>query len=246
MESFPYPPKMSPRQVHWRLTVEQYSACNSPEAWTSPLPSPPQTPERPETSALPLPPTPHPSADVPLPPALELHEALTPEGALRLDFSFPSESFRRNPQLTQLLLSQPACRPPRQELCIRIAAGLFKSRIEVTHTLSSSDNKIVTVGDVLTRIQAELRQYDYGAAPTEAAAYKLRRIETVCGYRSEWREREAEAEEARIAAERAGDGRIVDHLLGHTLFAGLTPLLGQPDHWFQLELTIPERYAAQS
>ncbi|KAJ7721825.1 hypothetical protein DFH07DRAFT_972130 [Mycena maculata] len=226
---------MSPKQVQWKLTVDEYVARDSPESRISPLPSPPPTPE---PAAPPLPPTPRPANNIPLPPILEVHTALTPEHALQLDFSFPSDAFRRNPQLTQTLLSETACTPPRTSLCVRIAAGMFKMKLEVKHTPTSEP---VTVGDVLTRIQAELRQYDYGVAPPEAAAYMRRRIETVNGYRDA---RDPTAEAANIEAERRGDGRMVDHLLGHTLFAGLTLQLGQPDHCWQLGLAIPERYAA--
>ncbi|KAJ7484934.1 hypothetical protein B0H11DRAFT_1164377 [Mycena galericulata] len=240
---------MSPKQVHFRLTVDEYTAHNSPESWTSPLPSPPPTPEpaRPPTSPSSaatdavLPPTPHPASNLPLPNALELHRALTPEHALKLDFSFPSEAFRRNPQLTEALLSEPACTPPRTELCIRIAAGAFKSRVEVKHT---PDSESITVGDVLTRIQTELRQYDYGTGPAEAAPYMRRRIATVNGYCDATRNRNPQVEAANVTAERERKGRIVDHLLGHTLFAGLVPQLGQADHCWQLELAIPQRYAA--
>ncbi|KAJ6573167.1 hypothetical protein DFH09DRAFT_396584 [Mycena vulgaris] len=219
---------MSPKEVRWKLTVDEYTAQDSPESWTSPLPN---------HAPAPPPPTPHPSTE-PFPPTLEVHPALTSSHALQLDFSFPSDAFRRNPQLTQALLDAPACFPPREELCIRIAAGLFKVKLGVQHT--GLHGPAVTVGDVLTTVQSELRKYDYGTAPPEAVPYMRRRITTVNGY---CEGRGAAAKAANIAAEREGGGRIVDHLLGHTLFAGLALQLGQPDHCWQLELAIPPRYA---
>lgn len=220
---------MPHKEVHWKLTVDEYTAQNSPESWTSELPSPTSTP-----AVLP-PPTPRLVQDLPLPPMLEVHPALTPAQALQLDFSFPSDAFRRNPQLTPLLLAAPACTPPRTELCIRIAAGLFKVNLVVTH-----HGQAVTVGAVLTAIQGELRKYDYGKAPPEAAPYMRRRIATVNGY---CLDRDGREKAANVEAEQRGNGRFVDHLLGHTLFAGLTLREDQPDHFWQLDLAIPQRYA---
>ncbi|KAJ7761819.1 hypothetical protein B0H16DRAFT_539931 [Mycena metata] len=216
---------MSPKQVHWKLSVDEYVERDSPESWTSPLPPASQ-------KSVPAPP--------PLPShrgeaRLQIHPALTPQYALQLDFSFPSDAFRRNPQLTQTLLEAPACHPPRTSLHVRIAAGMFKRRLEVKHGTSGQP---VTVGDVLTKIQAELRQYDYGKAAPEARPYMERRIETVNGYCNR---RDKRLEAANVAAERQG-GRFVDHLLGQTQFAGLTIQLGQPDHYWQLQLEIPPRY----
>ncbi|KAJ7452639.1 hypothetical protein FB451DRAFT_1282742 [Mycena latifolia] len=223
---------MPTKEVHWKLSVDEYAARNSPEAWTSPLPSPPLTPP-----PAPPPPTPAPiSPAVPLETALEVHPALAAAHALQLDFSFPSDAFRCNPQLTDSLLAEPACAPPRAALCIRIAAGTFKAVLAVEHEPKGAP---VTVGDVLTAIQRELRTYDYGAAPPAAEPYMRRRIETVNGYCAG---RDPQREAENVAAEREGKGRVVDHLLGHTLFAGLAVREDRPDHCWQLELTVPERY----
>ncbi|KAJ7663448.1 hypothetical protein B0H17DRAFT_1092806 [Mycena rosella] len=221
---------MSPKEVHWKLTVDEYAAQDSPESWTTPLPSPNSTP-------LPLPPTPQPT-NLPLPATLEIHPVLTPASPLQLDLSFPSDAFRRNPQLMQTLLDAPACTPPRADLCIRVAAGLFKVKLGVQHT--DAPGEPVTVGDVLTTLQSALRQHDHGTAPPEAVPYMHRRIATVNGY---CERRNARTKAANVATEQRGGGRMVDHLLGHTLFAGLTIQLGQPDHCWQLALKIPPRYA---
>ncbi|KAJ7669941.1 hypothetical protein DFH06DRAFT_1179664 [Mycena polygramma] len=232
---------MSPKEVHWSLTVDQYSARSSPEAWTSPLPTPPTTPETVRVPTL-SPETPQSIHDLPLPGRLEVHPLLTPDNALPLDFSFPSEAFRRNPQLTPALLSAPACTPPRASVCVRIAAGQHKACLQIRHSgTERSTQDVVTVGDVLTTIQRELRQYDNGTAvPAEVEPYMLRRFATVNGYSER---RSADARKAAIAAESEGGARIVDRLLGHTLFKGLTLQLGQPDHCWQLALEIPDRYA---
>ncbi|KAJ6465560.1 hypothetical protein C8R47DRAFT_954142, partial [Mycena vitilis] len=142
-----------------------------------------------------------------------IHPSLTPELALKLDFSFPSAAFRANPQLTQALLDEHACKPPQSVLYLGISAGHYKANFDVRNP-----RRGVTVGDVLTVIQKHLRQYDFGNAPREAAPYRDRRIATVNGYCS-IRDR------ATIEAEGLAGGRFVDHLLGHTLFAGLTPQL---------------------
>ncbi|KAF8148530.1 hypothetical protein K438DRAFT_1832845 [Mycena galopus ATCC 62051] len=234
---------MSLKEVHWKLTVEEYAARDSPESWTSPLPSPEASPVSvPMLVSTPTPSPPQPMQNLPLPTTLEIHHLLTPASALQLDFSFPSDAFRRNPQLTRTLLAAPACTPPRTALFVRIAAGLYKARVQIRHTAVEGEwerRDTVTVGDVLTTIQRELRQYDNGATPREAELYMRRRIETVNGY-SERRSPETRA--ATVAAENKGGGRMVDHLLGHTMFAGLTPQSGQPE-WWQLQLAIPERYA---
>ncbi|KAJ7090743.1 hypothetical protein B0H15DRAFT_978157 [Mycena belliarum] len=219
---------MSHREVHWKLTVDEFEFYDSPESWTAPLPSTHPSP----------PATPHPSPNLPLPATLEVHPALSPDHALQLDLSFPSDAFRRNPQLTQALLNEPACSPPRAEVCIRIAAGLYKAKLGVQHV--GRPGQPVTVGDVLSVVQNALRQYDHGTGPRDAAPYMHRRIATVNGY---CERRGAGAKAAVISAERAGGGRIIDHLLGNTQFAGLTREVGQPDHCWQLALKIPPRYA---
>ncbi|KAF7345994.1 Pleiotropic drug resistance ABC transporter protein [Mycena venus] len=221
--------------VRWKLTVDDYVTRNTPESWTSPLSFFSEA----STTALILPPPPN--QDLPLPgaEALVIHRSLTPAQALQLDLSFPSEKFRRNPQLTLTLLNEPACQPPQSVVHLNISAGLYAAQFDVVHT---PRGWAVTVGDVLTGIHGHLRQYDNGRAPPEAAPYMYRRIETVNGYCPT---RDAQQEAATVAAERQGIGRLVDHLLGHTLFTGLSPQLGQPDNHWKVELAIPERYATQ-
>ncbi|KAJ7192541.1 hypothetical protein GGX14DRAFT_578106 [Mycena pura] len=100
----------------------------------------------------------------------------------------------------------------------------------------------VTVGDVLTAVQRHLREYDADPDnPRDAAPYAARRIATVNGFCSG---RPARTQLAHIRAEQDGGPRIVDCLLGHTLFTGPAPMLGQPDHHWQLELAVPPHYAA--
>ncbi|KAJ7171450.1 hypothetical protein C8R46DRAFT_1088413 [Mycena filopes] len=231
------------------------SIMSSPESWTSPLPTPPTTPPQqspaklPSTplrsagspSTTPLPPSPpsppQPTQNLPLPGTLEIHELLTPAHALQLDLSFPSDAFRRNPQLTPTLLAAAASTPPHSSLCVRIAAGAYKVELQIGH--AEAPGGAVTVGDVLTTVQNALRQYDYNA-PAETAAYIRRRIVTVNGYAPH---RDAAARAAIEAAERDGGARVVDRLLGHTLFAGLTVRSNKPDHHWELALAVPERYA---
>lgn len=232
---------MSLKEVHWKLSVEEYAARDSPESWTSPLPSPETSPvlvPTPVPTPTP-PPPPQLTRDLPLPVTLEMHPSLTPANALQLDLSFPSEAFRCNPQLTRTLLATPACTPPRTTVCVRIAAGMYKTQVQIRHSTRDGAQDAVTVGDVLTAIQTELRQYD-GWAPPEAEPYIRRRIATVNGYSAH---RSTEARAATVAAESQGGGRIVDRLLGNTMFAGLTPQPGEEDHCWQLKLEIPERYA---
>ncbi|KAJ7867844.1 hypothetical protein B0H13DRAFT_2064955 [Mycena leptocephala] len=209
---------MSPKEVHWQLTVEEYARLPAPAPTPAPTPEPP--------------PAPQPIQNLPLPATLQIHPQLAPASAIQLDLSFPSDAFRRNPQLAPALLAAPACTPPRDSLCVRIAAGLYKAKLQIRHSSSDAGaQNAVTVGDILTTIQRELRQYDYGSGPAEAAPYMRRRIATVNGYSVR---RSAEARAATVAAESEGGGRM---------FAGFTLQLGQPDHCWQLELTIPQRYA---
>ncbi|KAJ7161890.1 hypothetical protein C8R43DRAFT_991701 [Mycena crocata] len=211
------------KSVSFSLSVDEYTAINSPESWTSPLKN--------------QPPTPGPAQDAPFRAAsgLQMHPALSPAHALKLDFSFPSDAFRRNPQLTGLL-DVPACHPPRDVIVVRIKKGVFKERVEVKHTPSG---RAVTVGDVLTAVQNRLRQRDPDA-PIETRPYMRRRIETVNGYRAGPRDRRAEAQT--VAAEAASAARLVDRLLGHTLFKGLQPRSGEPDSYWEINLDKPRRY----
>ncbi|KAK7046344.1 hypothetical protein R3P38DRAFT_2873385 [Favolaschia claudopus] len=239
---------MSAKEVHWKLTVEEYAARDSPESWTSPLPSPETIISPLRSDSTPSPPAPpQPTQTLPLPttPTLGINPVLTPANALKLDLSFPSDAFRSNRQLTSALLAEPACTPSRTALIVRISAGLYRAQVQIRHMSrarnSDAPEEAVTVGDVLTAIQRELRQYDTGCTvPAEAEPYLRRRIATVNGYSEN---RSAEARQATVAAEEKGGGRLVDHLLGHTMFAGLTLQTGQPDHCWQLELVVPERYA---
>ncbi|KAF7303420.1 hypothetical protein MIND_00570600 [Mycena indigotica] len=139
------------REVRWSLTIEAYSAMNTPESWTSALPSVDDTdtdiptrlespPERHEQ--LPVAETPprlppdstsrmrttltlprrESEAVIPAEPRrLQLHPALAPATALTLDLSFPSDAFQANPLLTADLLLTPACTPPRNSLTIRLS-----------------------------------------------------------------------------------------------------------------------------
>ncbi|KAJ7160470.1 hypothetical protein C8R46DRAFT_1108193 [Mycena filopes] len=217
------------KRVRWKLTVDEYAERgDTPESWTAPLP-------------------PTSRRTIPAPPSLSsgrgqprfvLHPALTPADALQLDLSFPSVEFRANPQLTQSLLDSPACHPPRTTLTIHIAAGAFDKSVIVKHT-HGEVGQPVTLGDVLTKIQNELRQYDNNQGPPEARLYMERRIETVNGY-CDRRDRRVEAE--KVKAERQGPGRFVDHLFGQTQFAGLTVQQGKPDDHWELQLAVPLRY----
>ncbi|KAJ7191427.1 hypothetical protein GGX14DRAFT_528825 [Mycena pura] len=234
---------MSPKQVHWKLTVDEYAARDSPESWSAPLPNQHRSqretiPSAALASPPPLPPAPRPQRNLALPPSLTIHPLLAPAYALQLDFSFPSAAFRGNPQLTEALLDTPACTPPQKALVVRIASGQYKTRLEIRHTGGGA----VTVGDVLTQIQNLLRQYDTDKSiPPEAAPYAARRVATVNGFCAGV---SARTQQGHVRAEHEGGPRIVDRLLGHTLFAGLTVMLGQQDHHWQLELAIPQRYAA--
>ncbi|KAK7045239.1 hypothetical protein R3P38DRAFT_2883164 [Favolaschia claudopus] len=221
------------KTVQFKLTVDEYTILDSPESWTSSLPGDGRS-----NSRL-VPPRPHFNQNLPLPRTLQLDPSLSPSQPLQLDFSFPSAAFRHNPQLTEKLLGRPACTPPIPRLHLRISAGLYTVNIDVAHT---PRGHAVTVGDVLTAIQSHLRQYDAGRLPPEAARYMERRIETVNGYCAKAR-RDRRAEAQSVAQERGGGGRVVDHLLGQTLFAGITVQAGKPDHYWQVELDIPERYA---
>lgn len=164
---------MSLKEVHWKLSVEEYAARDSPESWTSPLPSPETSPvlvPTPVPTPTP-PPPPQLTRDLPLPVTLEMHPSLTPANALQLDLSFPSEAFRCNPQLTRTLLATPACTPPRTTVCVRIAAGMYKTQVQIRHSTRDGAQDAVTVGDVLTAIQTELRQYDGGALRRQSHTY---------------------------------------------------------------------------
>ncbi|KAJ7272435.1 hypothetical protein C8J57DRAFT_1318766 [Mycena rebaudengoi] len=217
---------MPTKGVHWKLTTEEYEADpRSPDSWTSPLPEPqiPVVPlelRRPARSS----------------PTLQLHSVLTPQNCLQLDFSFPSDSFRSNPQLTKELLAQPACSPPRTEVFITIRAGLLSEKLQLAHEVRGQP---VTVGHVLTRINSYLRQHDPSPSP-DTLPYQKRRISTVNGY---CEGRSPAAKTANIAAEGNKKGRKVDSLLGRTLFAGLSGRLGKPDNDWQLDLTTPLRYS---
>ncbi|KAJ7631557.1 hypothetical protein DFH06DRAFT_697576 [Mycena polygramma] len=237
---------MSYKSVHFNPSVDEYAAYYSPESCKSSLPSrgksvqwnptvdvystdyPPESctssPRR--TSHRAPPSTPSPSSAR----AIELHPALTTKSPLLLDFSFPSDAFRRHPHLMPLL-DAPACNPPRASVIIRIESKLYTVRLEVRHGPTGQ----VTVGDVVTQIQQKLRQPD--AEITDTSLYMKRRIETVNAYCQGLRDPQLEKHNAN--KERAVRGRVVDNLLGHTQFAGLDV---RPDQCWELKLTVPPRY----
>ncbi|KAF7293815.1 hypothetical protein HMN09_01177300 [Mycena chlorophos] len=190
----------APRRVHWAIDAEAFSAANSPAGSSSSSqesahsvesheqhPSA-QTPPRP--TRYPLPPTPHPNTDVPLPtinaaaaspptatasavvppPPLPmsthpaLHPALTPAAALQapLDLSLPSAALHALPHE---LLHAPACNPPEKCLVVRISTfdatpASFKYKARVQ--VGAANGACVTVGEVLTKIHTTLRTQDAG------------------------------------------------------------------------------------
>ncbi|CAK5282135.1 unnamed protein product [Mycena citricolor] len=114
-----------------------------------------------------------------------------------LDLSISSEELRLRLGRYQALLDTPACFPQTDALFLRVDVGHFRAKIEVrSHRQAGA---AVTIGDVLTTLHAELRRPDGGSTPSDALAYTRQRM----------------------AVERSGRARMVDHLLGQTWFAGL-------------------------
>ncbi|KAJ7817907.1 hypothetical protein B0H14DRAFT_2840834 [Mycena olivaceomarginata] len=224
VSQFNFPSTMSyKKKVQWKPSVDEYVIRGSPKSWPSPLTTP-------STPFFHPPPPPQPNQNLPLRGALELHPCLTPAQALKLDFSLPSSTFRESPLLAPLLDTS-ACNPAQVELHILVSTPLYRIEFDVTHT----PHRVVTVGDILTRIQWYLRQYDKGRAPPEAVPYMRHRIATVgeyCGHNRDI-----------VKAEHEGCGRFVDHLLGLTAFAGLIPQPGRGGNYLQVELVTPARYA---
>ncbi|KAJ6455925.1 hypothetical protein C8R47DRAFT_208422 [Mycena vitilis] len=216
---------MSHKSVHFNPSVDEYAAYYSPESCTTDYPPESCTSSPRRTShRAPL--------STPSPPArsIELHPALTSKSPLLLDFSFPSDAFRRHPHLMPLL-DAPACNPPRASVIIRIESKLYTVRLEVRHGPTGQ----VTVGDVVSQIQQRLRQAD--PEIPDSSQYMKRRIETVNHYCQGLRDTQFEAHNAN--KERVVKGRVVDNLLGHTQFAGLDV---RPDQCWELKLTVPPRY----
>ncbi|KAF7303423.1 hypothetical protein MIND_00570900 [Mycena indigotica] len=172
------------REVRWSLTIEAYSAMNTPESWTSALPSVDDT-DTDIPTRLESPPERHeqlPVAETPprLPPdstsrmrttltlplrqtetvipaeprRLQLHPALAPATALTLDLSFPSDAFQANPLLTADLLLTPRLQPPAQ-----------LTDNPSFHTARRADGAFVSIGDVLSKIHRTIRAYDSGQVP---------------------------------------------------------------------------------
>ncbi|KAJ7235786.1 hypothetical protein C8J57DRAFT_1248165 [Mycena rebaudengoi] len=81
-----------------------------------------------------------------------------------------------------------------------------------------------------------LRLADGGATPPEVVPYMHRRVARVEDYLSEHHQTEGAA---KLPAECQRGSRRVDHLLGQTFFAGLSSLIDEPDHCWQVELQIP-------
>ncbi|KAJ6621008.1 hypothetical protein B0H10DRAFT_1945645 [Mycena sp. CBHHK59/15] len=129
--------------------------------------------------------------------------------------SHPLSAFDGNPQLTHDLLDEHACCTSATQLVVRISAGLIHMDLEVLH---NPPGQPATVGDVLTHLHRYLRERERDLPPV-TMPYTNRRAETVNG------------------------SKRVDHLLGHTLFAGLFVRLGKPENFWQLDLAIPQRYA---
>ncbi|KAJ7648693.1 hypothetical protein DFH06DRAFT_572222 [Mycena polygramma] len=253
----------------WKLTVADYRVYDSLESWTLPksqstIPAPsitwPHSPSprhsSPVESRLP---TSHTSINMstssspmtrlanqpathmagnqysrsssPKQLTVDIHPLLTPAYALQLDFSFPSAFFRNNSQLSSA--DEPACFPPLPRLDLKISAGLHSSKFKVTKGYPGP----ITVSDLLSNVHARLRQCLVG--PEQASLpYMHRRIATVNGY-SPSLGHDTQKHGENIAAEAKSGGRVVDLLLGQTLFAGFTL---QPDNCWQLQLETPLRY----
>ncbi|CAK5282132.1 unnamed protein product [Mycena citricolor] len=233
------PPSPDRKQVHWSPVVEEFSAghtrqssAGSSSSWQSSSspprrgfsgPPPIYQPTSPPPIYQPIastPPTPLISLPIPLPDvdedasdSNEQEATASPHFAvLRLDMSLPSSTFRGTLGPHQALLDTPACSPPTTALFLRLDTGLVRAKIEVRSCKAAG--AAVTVGDVLTAVHAELRKPDGGGTPAEALPYARQRI----------------------IAQGGGGARIVDHLLGKTVLAGLHRQVGQHDRYWQVHL----------
>ncbi|KAJ7056046.1 hypothetical protein C8F01DRAFT_1156659 [Mycena amicta] len=162
------------------------------------------------------PPTPRPNRTTVS--TFRIHPALSRTSAMQfdIDFSLPDVAFKSAlSQLGETVLRAPACNPPRNSVHLRVASGAYKMRIHVTGYEGA-----VTVSDVLRKLHRTLRERHYDA-DSSARAYTARR--------SQNNDEEPET-------------RMVDRLLGHTLFAGAVAIDGEPEHWWQVELAVPESY----
>ncbi|CAK5266754.1 unnamed protein product [Mycena citricolor] len=228
-------PSPDRKRVRWSPVVEEFTvghtrqssagsgsswaSSSPPTSWSGPNPPPLYKPA--ETT----PPTPLISQPIPLPDDEDEddgeHEAnggaTEPTinaclSVMQLDLSLPSRTFRSELGPHQALLDTAACDPPADVLFLRVDTGLVKAKIEVRSHAGSG--AAVTVGDVLSTLHAELRRPDGGGTPADAVPYA----------------------QQRIAAEGGGGARIVDHLLGRTVLAGLHRQVGHGDNHWQVDL----------
>ncbi|KAF7300038.1 hypothetical protein MKEN_01326600 [Mycena kentingensis (nom. inval.)] len=184
-------------------------------------------PLRTSNRSVPTPPAPQPNLDLRLPSMNAIHPALG-ECAPELDLSLPSAHCANAIRSTVgSWRNAPATNPARRAIVLRIASPKesWKTTVEVTGT---GNGGVVTVADVFYAINRTLRAVDGDAAvPREARSYAACRART-----------------SPDPAHESG-ARMVDRLLGHTLFAGLTPMQKHgkdKEGNFHVELSIPTRY----
>ncbi|CAK5266763.1 unnamed protein product [Mycena citricolor] len=221
-------PSPDRKRVRWSPAVEEFTAghtrqssAGSGSSWISSLPSTnrngPSSPPPIYNPAEAIPPTPLISQPIPLPDSSDEDDSESQPtinvclSEMHLDLSLPSRTFRIELGPHQALLDTEACAPPTDVLVLRVDTGLLKAKFEVRSR--GRAGAPVTVGDVLTTLHAELRKSDGGATPAEVVPYA----------------------QQRIAAE-GGGARIVDHLLGRTVLAGLRRQAGRGDNHWQVDL----------
>ncbi|KAJ6566586.1 hypothetical protein B0H19DRAFT_1138220 [Mycena capillaripes] len=166
-----------------------------------------------------------------------LHPALRPNECPALDFSLPSSVFRAEAHLSPVLLSKPACSPPRSSVKIRVPSTDGQRGLCTFDVVHVPKGEPVTVGDVLSAIRDKLRQPEK-IADQDVHWYHAQRVHTLDAYcasldaatRSETKCKEVDTKTRRV-----------DRLCGKVLFAGITFSAAEPDKW-HLNLEFSDRY----
>ncbi|KAJ7683781.1 hypothetical protein B0H17DRAFT_27157 [Mycena rosella] len=184
------------------------------------------------------------TADPPSPASgLVIDRSLRPRECSPFDFSLPSPFFTADPRLDADLRDTPACSPPLKQVIVRISSHTKYGpcKFPVNPDPERPQVPVVTVGDVITEIQWQLRQV-LASSDSGVRWYRQRRAQTVENYAQNVDQRTKE--QARDQELRA-ETRVVDHLLGKVLFAGLEMRSSAEPHVWSLKLDSSPRYSTK-
>ena len=164
---------------------------------------------------------------------LSVHEVLRDDLVPHINYDLQHSDVRSCPQLTPNVLAEPASIPAMSHIVI--TCDRLPWKITIT---PSRDNSFVTVGDILDRLDRELRQgldmpnEDYGRLPHETRSMSRNAFEAPCQLFPPGAEQDREH----------GKGKCIDYLNMNTRFLGFVHIGGDSDMiYWKLKVAGPDR-----